>query len=602
MSVSSTLSKVTYQGDGSSTNFSFMFAIPGGNTVSQSAQFLQVTIVNAQGVSSTVVFGPGATQFQLTLNAPIQLNPTPVGGTVTYGSPLIGGTPLPFGSTITIQRVMPLTQLTSLQNQGVLWQTVIEQALDYLTMLDQQFTSSFGQFLQGNPTDPTGLVYTATPVAQRANTFLAWDGSGNLSSGVTPATGIISAPMAPVVGAASLAAGRTAFGLGTVAVENIGGGLADDGATNLRVLFSVNKVNASTGIGASNYLQKIKATGPITLTLARGNTLFPGFGFWVEVLPQSGGNVTLAINANDSIENGPSGASVIIFPGNSAWISTDAATNATWYIELIQGSTNSTSPMGDYAGGLSIDVLTNTTATASVGAVVLFDGIYFYTSTPSGGINTATTGVGGLDTGAMVANTFYTVWAIYNPASGTSAWMISLATTLTALKPTLPTGYTAAAPLGVLKTAPASAVLMGTRQRGNKVEYQPGVAGTGAALPNPISNASGSISVPTWTSVSLTSYVPLNAKSYDLFIVIGNNAGPGTGVMAAPNGNSGASGSVTNPAPLQLSGFQTTGAGLNANLPVTTGGTFIGAGPVFYASNFSGGGTGLWIRGFDLNL
>lgn len=59
-------------------------------------------------------------------------------------------------------------------------------------------------------------------------------GSSNITFAVT-STPTISGAMSPVVGAATLAAGRTAFGLGAAAVENLGGVIVDNGAGSLTI-------------------------------------------------------------------------------------------------------------------------------------------------------------------------------------------------------------------------------------------------------------------------------------------------------------------------------------------------------------------------------
>jgi len=595
MTVSTTINKITYQGNGSTTAFSFNFAFPAGLTSSQAAQLLSVVVVDPTGTSTPINFGPGVTQYQLNILLPIAPNPTSVGGVVTYAP---NGVPLAVGNFITITRLLPDVQPTSLQAQGTLYQPVVEQTFDYLTMLTQQLINAAGRNIMAPPTDPAGLNYVLQAAGARANSALVFDASGNVATGVLPSGGVISTPMIPVCGAASIPVARTALGLGTIATEGIGGGLQDDGASNVRVIFAINKISGPATVVIGNYLQRFKAVGPLTLTLSKASTTyFNGFGFWLEVLPQSTGPVTIAIDAGDQFENLPSGASVVAQPGSSAFISTDGASNAIWYLELSRGAQATAPPVGSFSGGLSIDVASNTTATCSVGSVVVSDGQNYFTTTPTGGINTATIGPGGLDVGPLAVNTFYNVWVIYGTLSGTSTWIMSLASTFTALKANLPATYNAGALLGILKTAPASTNLMGTRQRLRRVEYLPGVGAT-TGLPSVISGTQGSISVPTWVSTALTGIVPAGAASYDVVLSYQTTSGA-SACMAAPSSNYGAITSTTNPPPLSLSGFQTAGAGLNNNSPETAMATFLGPGPVFYASSGAGG---VFIKGFDLNI
>ena len=97
------------------------------------------------------------------------------------------------------------------------------------------------------------------------------------------------------------------------------------------------------------------------------------------------------------------------------------------------------------------------TATISADAVVLLDSnnnAYMATSvaqTPS----LASSGAGGLDTGAVAANTLYSEWLIYNPTTVTLSALFSLSATA----PTLPSGYTYKARVGWCLTDGSSNVL-----------------------------------------------------------------------------------------------------------------------------------------------
>jgi len=598
MTVSTTINKITYQGNGSTTSFSFAFAFPAGLTASQASQLLSVVVVDPTGAPTTINFGPGNTQYQLNILPPVPPNPTSVGGVVTYAP---GGVPLAVGNFITITRLLPDIQTVSLQAQGTLWQPVVEQEFDYLTMLTQQLINTSGLNITAPPTDPAGLNYTLPAAGSRANSALVFDSQGNVATGVLPSGGVISGPMQPVVAAASLAAGRAAFGLGGLATEGMGGGLQDDGASNARVIFAINKVSAPATVLGSNYLQRFKCLGPMTLTLNRGNTYFSGFGFWIEVLPQSTGPVTIAINAADQFENLPSGASVVAAVGSSAFIDTDALTNAIWYLELSRGAQATAPPVGSFAGGLSIDVASNTTATCSVGSVVVSDGQNYFTTTPTGGINTATIGPGGLDIGPLAVNTFYNVWVIYGTLSGTSTWIMSLATTFAALKANLPATYNAGARLGRLKTAAASTNLNGTRQRGARIEYLPGV-GALTGYPSVVQGTVGSPTTPTLVSQSLTNIVPSDAKYYrGALWMNGSGIASIISCCASPVSGTGAVGSLTNPPPAQLSQGLTAGAGQAAQGPVSSAFEFTGGGPVFYASNV-GANSGIFMLGWEENL
>lgn len=189
MTVNTLTSKITYLANGSTTQWNFPF--PG-----VAATDLQVIVRDTAGLPSTI----SPALYSVALNAPVGDNPTGIGGTITYP---LSGSPLAVGYQLTIIRVLPVVQGTSLNDQGTLWPPVIEQALDYMTMILQQFNEQLLRQLTAPVSDPDGLIYTLPTAAERANTGLLFDSQGNVIAGTTPATGIISTAMQPVVDAAT---------------------------------------------------------------------------------------------------------------------------------------------------------------------------------------------------------------------------------------------------------------------------------------------------------------------------------------------------------------------------------------------------------------
>jgi hypothetical protein len=325
--INNSINKITIAGNGAQTSFGFSF-------IGVTASDISVTFTSAAGIATVLAQGSGPTQYQLTLNpaSPGQL--WGVGGTVVYNP---SGTPIPSGSTLTILRTVPLQQTVSLNNQGAFFPSAVEMGLDLLDMQIQQLAELYGRAIVAPPSDPPTVNLTLPPAAQRANTGLAFDGSGNVIAGVTPSSGTISSAMQPVVNAASLAAGRTAFGLGTMAQENINGGtcggatIRDDGSGNARVVFQTVPDASNQAVTCAFHGQVHTATGALIYTLPRANTLFNGFGFWVYALNNS---VTFAVNAADGFSGGASGASMVIPPGSQAYVSTDAAGSGTWFLNI----------------------------------------------------------------------------------------------------------------------------------------------------------------------------------------------------------------------------------------------------------------------------
>lgn len=82
-------------------------------------------------------------QYTLAINAPTLGAIWGIGGTVTY---LNGGNPIADGTSLTVSRLVPLTQTTSISNQGSFSPEVIEAALDILCMEIQQVSARTGQF------------------------------------------------------------------------------------------------------------------------------------------------------------------------------------------------------------------------------------------------------------------------------------------------------------------------------------------------------------------------------------------------------------------------------------------------------------------------
>ena len=136
-------------GNGIVTTFSFPF-------VAGLASNVQVILVNLTTGAETLL----TSGYTVALNAATTGSIWGVGGTVTYTP---GGNPITNTQALIISRIVPLTQLTGISNQGALLLTAIEQALDTLCMEIQQVSAKTGQ-LRG--TWATGVVYSYGDVVQ----------------------------------------------------------------------------------------------------------------------------------------------------------------------------------------------------------------------------------------------------------------------------------------------------------------------------------------------------------------------------------------------------------------------------------------------------
>ena len=316
--ITTTASSTTLAGNGSTQVFTYSY-------VAGQASYIQVTYTNASGIATVLT----PSQYTLTINAPATGQVWGIGGTVTYPTIASGQPPIVAGTTLTIARTVPLLQVVS-SNGGQSFPVGIEQGLDLLEMQIQQIENISQYSLTGNASDPSGLIYSAPPVAARANLVMCWDGSGNVAACSTAPSGVISSAMTPVVSAATLALGRTAFGLGTAAGLNANCGLQSaSGPTNLDVVAPIVTQSVSASITAANCNQIILTAASLTLTLPRASTLWNGFSFWVN---SAGGTTTLALNSNDKVLNNSSGVSVSLAANSIYLVYTNGASSGTWYI------------------------------------------------------------------------------------------------------------------------------------------------------------------------------------------------------------------------------------------------------------------------------
>lgn len=194
-------------------------------------------------------------------------------------------------------------------------------------------------------------------------------------------------------------------------------------------------------------------------------------------------------------------------------------------------------------------------------------------------IDYATTGAGGLDTGSLVASTWYYDYAINN---GTTTSCLG---STSATAPSLPSGYTYKVRLGAELTD-ASSHFMRVEQLGRIAQYVVTAASNTANLPQMGTGTTGSVTVPTWVAVSVGSFVPPTASRIFAAVQVSNGI-----VMVAPNNSYGAAASTSNPPPVVDN---------SANAPVLPFSMLLESTSIYWASSVSGGA--LWCRGWEDNL
>lgn len=131
MTISTLNSSNTFFGNGATTVFVC-------NYVPDSAADIQVVLTDSNGQQTTIP----QSAYLVAINPILPGSLWATSFTVTYP---ISGSPLPSGSSLTISRVLPLTQEADISNQGNQYPTVTEQALDTLEMQIQQVSARTGQ-------------------------------------------------------------------------------------------------------------------------------------------------------------------------------------------------------------------------------------------------------------------------------------------------------------------------------------------------------------------------------------------------------------------------------------------------------------------------
>ena len=186
MTVSSTVRVAgPYIGTGLVATYPFTFK------VFQASDLLVVE--NVSGVQSTLNL---TTDYTVALNADQNNNP---GGSIT----LVAGN-LPVGETVTLSSQVAQLQGLNITNFSAFLPSVITNALDYLTILVQQLSTTLGRAMTFPLSDGTSLTTQLPPAASRANLFLSFDSLGQptISAGLSSVS--VSSAMVPVVGSSTI--------------------------------------------------------------------------------------------------------------------------------------------------------------------------------------------------------------------------------------------------------------------------------------------------------------------------------------------------------------------------------------------------------------
>ncbi len=394
MTLETTVNKVTYVGNGATTSFSYTFRIDEADDL--------VVILTDAGVD---------TELSSTLYSVTGLGED-TGGAVTYP---LSGSPIASTVQLTILRRLAVVQDTELTNQSTLYPSVLERALDRLTMLSQQNAEKLTRALVFSIADD--LQETVLPDSTtRAGKFLTFDEDGNpsVTASVDPGAISVSAFWETTLALASAALSRAALGIGVT------GTLGQAGADTLLGNPS-GSIADPTYNSLASYIARLGNT--------RGMSLRRGTSAW-EVLALGSSGKFLGSNGTD----------VDYF---------DPPIGEGMYRNLVIDCTS--------ASNIDIDADWVTLANAS-NNIKFARGVNL-------SVGTGTSGANGLDTGSIANDTWYSVWVIYNPTSDTVAGLLSLSATA----PTLPSGYTFKARFGWVRYA--TAALRRSKQVNNRAMY-----------------------------------------------------------------------------------------------------------------------------------
>lgn len=222
MTIANSVSRNNYIGNGSVSTYSYSFKI-------FNREDILVTVANLSGVETTLA---------LTTDYTVTGVGDTGGGSITLvnnsQSWLTGGF-LTTGFTMSIRRSVDLLQDTDIRNQGAFFPETHEDAFDYLTMIDQQQQDELNRSIKAPETDAVALD-TLPTAAERANTFLAFNASGQPIA----ATGVSSVPvstfMTTVLDDTTAAGARATLGVSGINIKIYGvtGNGTTDDSTNIQ--------------------------------------------------------------------------------------------------------------------------------------------------------------------------------------------------------------------------------------------------------------------------------------------------------------------------------------------------------------------------------
>lgn len=323
MTVTTTIRRNDYTGNGATATYDFNFPIVAETD-------LVVTTATTAGVETVLV---------LTTNYTVDIDDDMTGSvTLTAGS-------LTSGYLITIQGVLPITQPTSIKNQGPYFPSVIEAALDRQTMIIQQQQEELDRCVKGASTDTAALTLPAA--ATRASKYFGFDSDGDpvaIASAVST-TGV-SVYAATLLDDTTASAARDTLGFTSGLLTK---SLLAEAALYLTHL---HKTASYTVLGSDQYLTCDASGGAFTFTLPavasnRGKRLL-----FKRLETTFANQVTIARAGSDTIFDGDSllTSTTLCTKGEVLELVADNTTGSVWYVvnRHIPGITTAWTPTGSW--------------------------------------------------------------------------------------------------------------------------------------------------------------------------------------------------------------------------------------------------------------
>lgn len=312
MTVSTIASQSIVFGNGANTSFSFGF-------IADSAANIQVTYTNLNGQAN--ILSPAT--YTLTINPATTNQIWGIGGTVVY--PLTGS-PIASGTSLTIARIVPLTQNTSISDQGDFYPQTVEEAMDILCFEIQQIaarggairgiwatgiTYNFGDIVQdGSNGNNTNNLYTCAV----ANT------SGTWTTDLAAGDWALALNVQALSGFLPLTGGTISGNLGVIGTTTGTGGFIGNLTGNVSGSSGSTTGNAATTTKLAT-ARTIAVTGDLAYTSpafdGSGNVTAAGTLATVNSNVGSFTNTSVTVNAKGLVTAASSG--VISFP-SQAWV------------------------------------------------------------------------------------------------------------------------------------------------------------------------------------------------------------------------------------------------------------------------------------------